>query len=1839
MANEQLREYIKNARQAGMQDEHLHAELRKSGWSEEEIIRSLSSQAKSSKTSRPGHALSKSKILVGLSLAVVVIVALVLYSGILPFGSKEGTPADGFTKLILSGEYAQDNFSLTALSADSLGVDPETEYTLTSREDVATDDLMKSMTITPSVDFKLKEKNQKEWVVQLAEPVAPNALIRVAIAATYVDTAGQEQDRIYEWAFQVKDSFKVLHTIPREAGTAVPTDSGIEVTFSHDNFKDYESFFSIEPTVQGRFEKHGRTLVFVPTRLEMGRVYRVTIKKGLPLTDSEETLAEDHSFAFETQTELLYGSGGRSWLRIYQKLLEVSTTESPLVQLSTSGTSGSAVDVKVYALEGEAEYMRMLERRDQLPWWSYSKDYHLEDVTGRKALTAFKASVRQENNVQFLNFPEKLPAGFFLAELSIGDLRDQAWIQVTDAAAYVNVSNNSTIVWATDVSMKRPAANATIELLGTSQKFTANGQGVAVFDTPKQLTSDAFDEENNRRYYFKVSFEGKELILPATYLSRNYGYWSDPGALDHWKYLYTDRPLYQPTDNIQFWGFLKPRNGEKAASPVTMTLRKEGYVDYFYRPVLIQEQNVTLDALGSYIGTFAVKDLIPDTYTLELKVGETIMERKYIQVTPYVKPAYQLTLTPERKMGFAGEEIRLVGKASFFEGTPVPGLSLLFKTPEGTKTVVTDAKGTVDLSYTKQYRNCTSEYNCWPEYAWLSLTPELPEIGDIEANASLTIYGPKVYATTKTSYPEKGRGRVEVKVRQVDLQKIENGPWVQDAPLGAVPAPNSTIEGEVVQITYKRTETGSAYDFINKRSYTTYSYATQQKVVDTIRGVTDAQGVFVYELDLIPETSYRVKLKTFDGAGKYDSHSEYLYYYDGSRINRYGMSNYTYYHLKYPEDTTFSVGEEVMLDYVADDESLPDNGDNHYLFMQFQNGFQEYAVSQNSEYRFRFEQRDIPNVNLSAVYFNGKAFIVSEYGWVGNSIKFDTADKTMSISVTPDKAGYSPGDEVSLTVNTRDAQNRPISAAVNLNLIDEAFYAVMGEQASPIASIYAGIGSGSIFSSYSHRSPVSQFGGAEFGGCFVGGTDILMADGSSKDIENIKVGDRVSTLEDPRRKKKVVGVVSEVYTHMVSEYRIINGTLRVTPEHLVYANLGFVPAGSLKVGDWMLRTDGEKVFVTSIEIQHDLVPVYNFRVDPYHSYFANGYFVHNEKGGGPREFFADAALFQTVSTDSNGSARTTFTLPDNVTAWRVTAQGISSQLDVGVSVSKIPVSLPVFVEASIGSEYLAGEMPIARLRSFGTALTTDELITFSISSPDLGITEPLVRQSRAFQSEFFELPKLPLGTFDVTYALEAKMGKDAVKLPIATQLSRLSIRSASSQALHEGQRIENATPYPMAVLFSDAERSTAYRTLQDLSWSWGSRLDQVVPASMSQGVLNNVFGAARPVSDVNEQQYQVQGGGLTLLPYSSDDLELSARVIALEPEGFDRNSLVQYFFKKLEDRKSTKEEVTLALYGLASLDQPVLTRLTTWLERDDLSVNERLYSALAAFELGDRENARKIYLDVLSQYAQIKEPHIVVKVGTTVDEELGTTALTAVLGAQLNDPRQYGLMEYLRFNRPKETLLNLEELAFVQAAVTRFSERSSKVTYEYDGRETAIDLAEHSYRYPIEIQPGGALTIKQVDPDLMATINTAVPLQQSAVKKDPDISIRRMYYVNGKQTNRFKETDLVEVRLIPELSDRALDGLYQITDVLPSGLVPMTKMYYGGERYDCKYWYPYDVDGQKVKYLIDKQWTKSYCGGGYIKYYARVKTKGSYRAEPAILQSTINTNSIDFDDEVSITIE
>ncbi|MBO5262009.1 MAG: InlB B-repeat-containing protein [Clostridia bacterium] len=131
--------------------------------------------------------------------------------------------------------------------------------------------------------------------------------------------------------------------------------------------------------------------------------------------------------------------------------------------------------------------------------------------------------------------------------------------------------------------------------------------------------------------------------------------------------------------------------------------------------------------------------------------------------------------------------------------------------------------------------------------------------------------------------------------------------------------------------------------------------------------------------------------------------------------------------------------------------------------------------------------------------------------------------------------------------------------------------------------------------------------------CFTAGTQIATPQGS-KNIEDIKLDDLVYSYSDG---KVVVGKVTQLYCRqaIVWSVALTNGQIiKTTAYHPFYVNGEYIEVKDLQKGDELLLLDGTAAYVDFVKQEALRSTVYNFSVDEFHNYFADGVLVHNSCG-------------------------------------------------------------------------------------------------------------------------------------------------------------------------------------------------------------------------------------------------------------------------------------------------------------------------------------------------------------------------------------------------------------------------------------------------------------------------------------------------------------------------------------------------------------------------------------------------------------------------------------------------
>lgn len=164
----------------------------------------------------------------------------------------------------------------------------------------------------------------------------------------------------------------------------------------------------------------------------------------------------------------------------------------------------------------------------------------------------------------------------------------------------------------------------------------------------------------------------------------------------------------------------------------------------------------------------------------------------------------------------------------------------------------------------------------------------------------------------------------------------------------------------------------------------------------------------------------------------------------------------------------------------------------------------------------------------------------------------------------------------------------------------------------------------------------SKGGGKKGGGkkgsacdqCFLAGTDVLMSDGSTKDIEDVKPGDKVQATDPksgesgPRRVTRLIITEDDKY---FNELSIVTRDgiekLTATYEHPFWSpsERDWVEAGALTPGMTLLTDAGDTVIVTGNRSFTKHARTYNLTVDDLHTYYVlageTPVLVHNSNCG------------------------------------------------------------------------------------------------------------------------------------------------------------------------------------------------------------------------------------------------------------------------------------------------------------------------------------------------------------------------------------------------------------------------------------------------------------------------------------------------------------------------------------------------------------------------------------------------------------------------------------------------
>jgi uncharacterized protein YfaS (alpha-2-macroglobulin family) len=912
------------------------------------------------------------------------------------------------------------------------------------------------------------------------------------------------------------------------------------------------------------------------------------------------------------------------------------------------------------------------------------------DVSGYTPIAEFTQSITNSTDEKKVSLPLAETGVYYLKVLA-GKSTINAYIIRSSIATVVQEGDNELVFWAQDLQTKRSLNQGSIKLFNLEDgqaelgRADLSAQGIATL--PSNTQADVGLLESN----------GQVAIVPINLEYLNYGYSYKrflPKNRVNRYFVFTDRPLYRPGDVIFFKAIVRDEDDARYQIP-SGELRVQLFNDNNYyrenaKPLI--EKRVAISAQGGVDGQFNLpKDAKTGYYYLKISSlnSDSNASSSYnweaynsgsmwVQVEHFKKPEYFLEIDSAITEMISGDAASVTVRGTYFSGQPLINQNIKY---------TVRSSNFFEYQYLRDWEQWgstifeESRYGGWYGNANTvaqgsisldksgSAQVELPTTG-LGSDGEAKVFTIEATLDDESQTPARALRSVLVHAGEWSLFRdgysagnLVNQPY--SLPLVLEPmVKGATITKQ--QLTIKPKVTTWEKKIVPEEKYPRYE-KHEETLPDQVI-TTDAQGRATYTFVPSKVGTYTLLIEGKDARGNLITKTFSVY-----------ISDRNYPALWHGQTQSITVSVD-KLEYEPEDiarltiySDIPDRD----VFLSIARGrldrYQVVSLQGNSGVvEVPLQKSDLPNT-----FAHVSSFSDSWIDSASQEILLSQSLNKLKVELTPDKKLYGPGETVDLEISTTNGRGQPQKAEVAIFAVDKAIFELSD---STLGNIFEKFWSKRYFStSWSHSLEGIRVNQAEQGGgCFVGGTLVTLADGTTKPIENIQPGDRVLSSFDDKLGLSDQAVVG-VHKTQADGYLLFNGSLKITPNHRVFSNEAWIEAGSVQIGDWLLAANNERVVVESIAWQKDAVTVYNLEVENTHTYFAGGVWVHNQKGES-RSTFKDTAYWNpSVQTDESGRATIRFKLPDNLTTWTIAGVAATADTAVGQTTSEVLVSKAMVV--------------------------------------------------------------------------------------------------------------------------------------------------------------------------------------------------------------------------------------------------------------------------------------------------------------------------------------------------------------------------------------------------------------------------------------------------------------------------------------------------------------------------------------------------------------------------------
>lgn len=756
----------------------------------------------------------------------------------------------------------------------------------------------------------------------------------------------------------------------------------------------------------------------------------------------------------------------------------VSTlTPSTRAQIRLQATNTSAVDLALFRLSQDVLKEQLYTLYNDIPSGA-------QQIRSWQAQLNAPADIPTMNAVDLVEQGGTLEPGIYLVQIkSPANSAANIVFIVSPINLTVKASQEGALVWANQVQGGAPVANLAVDIYQEGQPAQLLGSLTTGADGVGQLALSRSDDTSliaiAKAPFAAMGNSWSEAVSRWEFQPNGQDF--SPGA---YAYVYTDRPIYRPGQQVHFKGMVRDQRDASFSMPkqasATVTVSSPTGESIFTK-------DVQLSATGTFTGELALgSSAALGSYQIGVQIGDRGFSYSF-EVAAYRAPEFEVAVTPGKAEAFRGETASADVAATYLFGGPVanaqvswnvlaepyqfaPDWASLYQfgdeqtggvfcfdcwwRPMPQPEPILSGSGTTDSQGKLHIEVPASALDTWAKNRTTN-----GSLGDSKLSAKLTI---EAVATGRDNQAIAGRGEVVVHTADVYVGLAAQNylgqagkPQSIDlvaASSGGTARPKQSIALEFQRVTWENREVNDAqgrrWESIEK-----VEPAGSQNVT------TDGSGQATATFTPASGGSYRVVARASDAGGRETRSVLSIWVADSSYIP--WMRGSSERITLVADKTSYAPGETASVLIPS-----PFQGEHWALITVERAGVRSYEVrkveSNSIIYQLPISAEMAPNIYIAVTLFKGgEADQLADIKFGVLPITVSTAQQTLGIQVVPSAPQAEPGAAVGYDVSVTNAAGQGVAAELSLDLVDRGVLSLAPRRANDIGeTLYAKRGLG-----------------------------------------------------------------------------------------------------------------------------------------------------------------------------------------------------------------------------------------------------------------------------------------------------------------------------------------------------------------------------------------------------------------------------------------------------------------------------------------------------------------------------------------------------------------------------------------------------------------------------------------------------------------------------------------------------------------------------------------------------------------------------------------------------------